>query len=452
MTSNVKIPSDEKLRGWVRNCDPQRPIDHPDDPFYVPFDGDSSLRGSDHIAGLYDTIALSEAHSCQLFSGFSGTGKSTELWRLTHLLEEKGFVVLLVNSSDYHDLNHALTIEDLMVIVAGSFAEATDRALGRASTTATASYWDRFQAFLDREVQLDIKIPTGVADLRLGIKHAKEFWLKVREALASSPSRLKAHCHSEIQRHVAELTKAKRPTRGVVFIFDNLEKLSSDLFKFREVMASIVQVLTDYPDFLRLPDCHVIYTIPPYVQLVQPNLKAQYDRTSLVLPAVKVLEPGEDHEPFGPGVAALRDLVSKRIDLDEVFGDRLDLLDQLIRYSGGHIRTLITFVRDLVYDARRQGLPTTDAAIERVVQPFREQAGLSIWRESVPLLERILNTGSLEGLAHDEYPYLAHLMDNYVVLCYRNGDGWYEVHPLVRDTVRRLAEDHTADRSELDTR
>jgi hypothetical protein len=34
-------------------------------------------------------------------------------------------------------------------------------------------------------------------------------------------------------------------------------------------------------------------------------------------------------------------------------------------------------------------------------------------------------------------------MDSYIVLCYRNGDGWYEIHPLVRDYVQRLARELT---------
>jgi hypothetical protein len=43
-----------------------------------------------------------------------------------------------------------------------------------------------------------------------------------------------------------------------------------------------------------------------------------------------------------------------------------------------------------------------------------------------------------------EHPYLARFMENHTVLCYRNGDGWYEIHPLVRATVERLARQQKA--------
>ncbi|MCP4659608.1 MAG: hypothetical protein GY856_29755 [bacterium] len=38
-----------------------------------------------------------------------------------------------------------------------------------------------------------------------------------------------------------------------------------------------------------------------------------------------------------------------------------------------------------------------------------------------------------------DFATLAHYMDDYLVLCYRNDEGWFEVHPLVREHVRRLA-------------
>ena len=101
---------------------------------------------------------------------------------------------------------------------------------------------------------------------------------------------------------------------------------------------------------------------------------------------------------------------------------------------------LISFIRELLIRARRRGLPPTENEIERVVQPFREQAGVAIRHESIPLLDRILRQGTIEGIREEEYPYLARFMDNYVVLCYRNGDGWYEVHPLAREIVERAAQ------------
>jgi hypothetical protein len=434
----------DTLRRWIANCDPQAPIDPSDERYFdldrVNVGGEVlSLRGDDHIEGLYDGVTLSQGQSCQLFSGFSGTGKSTELRRLARLLENDGYSVLLVNAQDYHDLGHPLAIEDLLVIIAGAFGDATTERLG--SDVLKDSYWQRLAELVKQDVQLgDVKLPLGIADLKIGIKHANSFWVKAREALAISPGQLRDHSHRFIQKCAAKITNAESPSRGVVFVLDSLERLTAPIPHFRDVMNSVLQVLLEYPEFLRLPDCHVIYTVPPYVHLINPALKARYDRSSLVLPAIKVLERGERFEPYSPGIDALAELVGRRLPLEQVFGNRRDLLDRLIVYSGGHVRTLIWFVRELVFRSRRRGLPPSEDDIERVVQPFREQARMAIWRETVPLLESILRKGTVESIREEDYAYLARFMDEFVVLCYRNGDGWYEIHPLIREFVQELAD------------
>jgi hypothetical protein len=442
----IKAPpvSDEILKGWISACDPREPIE-PGDRRYLDLDRieidgrQVRLRGDVHVDGLLDVITLSEGVSCQLFSGFSGTGKSTELRRLKQHLEETGYQVLLADAQEYHDLNHELTIEDLTVIIAGAFGDAAMQRLGKDKDPGREGYWQRLQDFLEQDVEISgLKVP-GVPDLKVGIKHANPFWLEVRDALAMAPGRLREHCHRYIQRCVDALARAAPQSRGVVFIFDSLERLSAQLPQFREVMESAARVLTNNPQTLRLPGCHVVYSVPPYVQLVSPGLKTLYDRAGLVLPAIKVAERGPDGAPFRPGIETMMRLIGLRIPIEQVFGDRRDLLERLIVYSGGHVRMLIAFVRELLYRSHRRGLPPDDEEIEQIVQPYREQYSLVISRESLPLLLRILDQGTVEGLGEQEYGFLGRFMDSYVVLCYRNGDGWYEVHSLARQLVSRLA-------------
>lgn len=140
----------------------------------------------------------------------------------------------------------------------------------------------------------------------------------------------------------------------------------------------------------------------------------------------------------------------RRIPLDQVFGARLDLLEKLVVYSGGHVRTLITFIKELLFHSHRSGLPVEMKDIERVVQPFREQARIAIWRRSVPLLDRIRRSGKVAGIRESEYADLVRYMETYVVLCYRNGDGWFEIHPLVRDYVRELTDEIAAEKATED--
>jgi len=433
---------DDTLRRWLADCDPYRPLpleDHRYFDFNEPVPGtDRPLRGRDHIAYLKDAIELSEDGSCQLFSGFGGTGKSTELARLAEDLEGTGYSVLLVNGQDYHDLNHPLAIEDLMVLIAGSFGDATERRLGK--KVKVAGYWERLRDFVRRlEVsEVGLTVIPDVADLKIGIKNEKSFWVDIREALNRAPQKLREFSHRYIQECVRLIEQVDQPSKGVVFILDSMEKLSALPPDFHQTMESVFRVLVDFPDFLHLPRCHVIYTVPPYVQLINPTLTEKY-RVAHVLPSIKVLERDAKVRPYRPGVEALAELLRRRIPVDEIFAGRPDLLERLILASAGHVRTLIAFVRDLLFQARRRGLPPTDADVEEILQPFRQQARMRVWRESAPLLQRILETQTIEGIRKEEYETVARFMDSYLVLCYRNGEDWYEVHPLVREHVTRLA-------------
>ncbi len=424
---------------WIANCDPQVPID-PDDERYLDFeqfDDDGSLRGEDHITGLYDGVTLRPAPSCQLFSGFRGTGKTTELRRLKQLLEAEGYVVLLVDARNYHDLHHPLTVEDLAVFVAAAFGDATAELLEK--DVVKESYYGRLKDLLKSDVIPDVKVPMGVMDLKIGVRNAKPFWVTIRDALAASPEKLREHSHGFIRRCVRRILKTRPEPEGVVFVVDSLEKLSGlTPADFPGVMNSLLRVFRDAPDLLRIPSCHVIYSMPPYARIVSPRLASQF-RMSLVLPAIKVFERGEDPAPFAPGVRALSELVARRIPVDKVFGPRRDLLERLVTYSGGHIRMLIVFVQELLYGAARRGLPPAEKDVERAVQPFREQAQMAVRRSGVPILERVLHHGSIASHDDDLDPMVAQFLDDFIVLCYRNGGGWYEVHPLVRDYVRELA-------------
>ncbi|MCP4664101.1 MAG: hypothetical protein GY856_52625 [bacterium] len=55
------------------------------------------------------------------------------------------------------------------------------------------------------------------------------------------------------------------------------------------------------------------------------------------------------------------------------------------------------------------------------------------------ILERIAREGRIEEIPKDLHHKVADFMDSHLVLCYRNADDWYQVHPLVHDFVLELA-------------
>lgn len=434
-----------EVKNWLSACSPDQPIESKD-PRYVPLHafktggGVVSLRGEDPILPVFDTITLSSAKSCQLFSGYIGTGKSTELKRLAQLLKDKGYIVLYSDAQHYHDLAHPLAIEELLVILAGAFGEAAAEHLKKKDLIAK-SYWQRFLEFLQTEINPEsVTVNVGVADLKLNLMHGRPFWLKVRDALGTIIDRLRHDAHEFVGEVVATLKRRFPKAPGVVFLFDSLERLRGPENEFKATMDSIVRVLIQYADFLQLPGCHVVLTVPPYAALIRPDLSDKYDNLFRVLPAIKVLERGPDEAPFPDGILAMATIVEQRIPADRVFGAaRRELLQKLIISSGGHVRTLLLFLRELLMGTLRGGLPVTETQVDRVIELYAERARNSIRPEGVHLLDSVRRRTTLDEIQDTELGLLARYIDSHLVLCYQNGEGWFEVHPLVRDHVRRRA-------------
>ncbi len=79
------------LKELYRRCDPREPL-KPDDSRYQPIY--SGGHCEDPVARLRTRVEFAEIESLQLFSGFNGSGKTTELFRLRRDLEKEGAIVL----------------------------------------------------------------------------------------------------------------------------------------------------------------------------------------------------------------------------------------------------------------------------------------------------------------------------------------------------------------------
>lgn len=433
----------EELRAWNKACDPHVPIGR-SNPYFVDFNcfeyeqQTLSLRGATTETGLstlVDAILMAEgSESCHLFSGFSGTGKSSELLGLEQELADQGYAVLIADSLEYLNLRRPLEIAELLVVTAAAFGDVAARIVGRGA--AKPGYLARFVDFVKQDVDLEnIAIPTGLDDLKVGINFNQPFWIQARDKLAASVGKLREHARAYVAELVEDIREHRERTEGVVFVLDSLEKVrGTQPEEFEDVLASVIEVFGNQAALLRFP-LHMVYTIPPYVR--QLEIGTAYDHVTEVLPVIRVHQRGSD-DPYEPGVEALSEVVRRRIPVARIFGEDEALLRRLVICSGGHVRLLLTLVRDTLLRAKRSGLPVDAATIERVLQPHREVVERTLWRERLPILRDVLDHQELPGMSRTQLPLLAALLDDYTVLCYRNGDGWYDVHPLARTKLREL--------------
>ena len=379
-------------------------------------------------------IQLHEGESCQLFSGFRGTGKSTELLRLKAQLEKDDYTVLLIDLFDCHDMEHLLAIEDLVVILAAAVGDwANKEGLG----TIVDEFWEELSSFFKTELALsEVKLSVKPVELKFGVRNASPFWKEARGKLATSLNGLVKQAHAFIEQKVQKIQKA-RNGNPVVLIFDSLEKLGGSEANFRDTMDSVIRVFSQFPSYLRLPKCHVIYTIPPYATIMDPHVEEHYDCSLLKpLPAIKITEKGPDGPGYEPGYAALRSLVDKRVPLEQLFGKDTSGINLLIKFSGGHVRTLIRMMRELLLRFGDEPFPLGLTQVRKVVNDFQEKVVLSVRPEGVAMLETIRKTNSITDVRDDELELLARYMDHHMVLCYQNGDGWFQIHELIKNNVQ----------------
>lgn len=103
------------LDDLYRNCNPDIPL-QADDPRYVEL---SEVRGtkviSDLIARRIGRSDNDNFHQ-QLLTGHRGSGKSTELFRLKKTLEDKGFVVVYIDTEEQLDISDINYLDVLLCI------------------------------------------------------------------------------------------------------------------------------------------------------------------------------------------------------------------------------------------------------------------------------------------------------------------------------------------------
>lgn len=199
----------------------------------------------------------------------------------------------------------------------------------------------------------------------------------------------------------------------------------------------MAQLFFHSPDILKLPLCHTIYTIPPYLAFINPGIAEVYDGRLHVLPSVKLRSRPPQREPYQPGIDALEAVIAERVDLDALFGEqRKDCVTRLIRASGGNLRDLFVLLTGPIMAAVDDGLPVGLAHVERTIQ---KQAGprRMLLKGPFEILSEVREHGDLTSIGDGRLGDFAAAMDQHLLLCHWNGDFWYDVHPIIESSLDR---------------
>ncbi len=430
---------------WHGNCDPDTASTSGEDgrpDWYVPLDrwpdpvtgNEERLRGDVAHDALLREINLrsnSGKGSAQLFAGFRGTGKSTELARLADSLRGQGdYAVLQVQAEAWYHMVDAPSVEEMGLLLVGAIGhEATER-FG-VETLKRRSVWERMKEMLDgASVSPELKVGLIGAELQFVFKaHDGTFRRKLHGLLGDRPQDLKLFVHSIVEEVVAALA----PLQLVVLV-DGLEKFKAGPERIGAVYAEVADLFYAQAELLRLPRCHLVYTVPPYLEAAKPRVGEAYGGRVRLLPSVRVHGPQPERKPDEAGIRALAELLGRRVDLAALFGPLAGGCTRaLIEASGGHVRDLFMLMRETILAGYEDPLPLSANRTQEAIATWRSGPASHPWpARTLELLQRIDADPLLAVLPDDDLSAFAVAMDQFLVLAYRNGVTWYDVHPLVR--------------------
>ena len=406
-------------------CDGNIPLQGPDHRLFVDL---TNARGGDRIAEVERRIRWAPVGTYEkhLVTGHAGSGKSTELNRLAHELQEdkdgRSFHVVMF------DINQHLDPSDIQLpeLVAALFSALwSDPVLNVPSLAAAKHLGKQFIAWAKSlGIELGSDLAKEIPALGTLLRNA-DLQRRFREKAWDYTARVIEQMGDLIQ-EIRNTLVAREGIDDIVIIIDNLEKMLC-----REVGGRTnyeLLFIEQLPKLETLP-VHMVMTFPVSLHADQTQLRAAYaNAVAIQIPMVRVRQRlGHEDDPVG--LQALREFLGRRLDLDCVFAGQ-NAIDQAIRGSGGCVRDLLRIVASAVVEKGSIPINSEDIAralsrlaadLERVLQG----------RPVLPSLHVVERTGSLpaEINATDR----KWLLQNLIVIEY-NGEVWYDVHPLARRT------------------
>ncbi len=425
--ADAQIQPADNLEDVIFLFNPQRALDDEYLRFYV----DRGSPARQHMATLLEVNDLQRGQPVKLlFTGHSGSGKSTELNRLCQDLEPNYFVAKVSTSSIVQPTD--LTAVDVVLIAAMAlFRAATDeKVVGRAPAQRLSDLWQGMSDFVRDRVFGKLPYREPAEGLELGAKVSAlvfEFETKYKTEAASREQireRMKDRL-SEVFERVNELADFIRVTTGrpVVLVFDDTDKPDPQRAR---------QLFFDNATTLRSFGSSVIYTF---------NIALWYDRDfnqhkeqygqRVLLPNIGLRR--RDGAPNEEGWRLMQQILQRR--MHEMMATD-DATRALIGASGGLVRTLIGLTQFAAVNALGRGVRRIEPVdVERAVVELRNDFIAALASTDYELLaarhadKRLSKNSGVQDL-----------LQALALLQYEDENGtWCDVHPVVEKLLQERA-------------
>jgi energy-coupling factor transporter ATP-binding protein EcfA2 len=350
------------------------------DRYYVDL---GAARKNDAIININSTLELQEPaqHSAILFTGHRGCGKSTEL-RLLQRKWQENFHVIYLESDKITDIND-IQYTDIYLLIA-QYLEYEMRQLKIELNKKIVEDIEQWFAEVIEELQMSKDIEVAVAGeitisnsgllpiprlakflakLNSQIKGSTKDKTTIRRVIEKDLSRLTTSINLLLHDAEKKLIKKKPGCKGLLLVFDNLDRCPPHVAD---------KLFFDYAAQLQAIDCTIVYTVPIASLYSSSGIAKTFDKPYIV--SMVNIYQYEKNKPdllaYQPqGLDSLVELLDKRIDVDRVFETR-DILLDIVRASGGHVRDLMKMVRQACLTAigRKHNQVQSDDALYAINQ------------------------------------------------------------------------------------
>jgi hypothetical protein len=401
--------------------------------------------GWEVVRELGRKITRSKQHTCQLYTGHRGVGKSTELLRLREYLEQQKYFVVYF-AADNEDIEpQDAEYADVLFACTRHLVEAIKLKAHNPLLTWMKERWESLKDLALTEVSFEGLSLEGqisqFAKITANLRATPDKRRELRQKINANTTSLVDALNDFIQEAQKSLPS---DCRGLVMVADNLDRIVET--KQEGEPSNYDEIYLNRSEILRGLKCHVIYTVP--ISMVYSEratrLEDNYDKPD-VLPMIMVKNP--DGSVNANGLAKLRELICRRIalvdpklvqtldgkvegfDAPSVF-DSPETLNQLCLMSGGHVRNLMQLIQKSI--EWTDELPITVQAVRRAVEEARETYRRGIQEHQWEILARVCYLKQADN--NEEH---LRLLLNRCLLEYRYYDEqetlqiWCNVHPLI---------------------
>ncbi|MBI4384627.1 MAG: ATP-binding protein [Nitrospinae bacterium] len=431
MTEPVKTATQAtQLSEFSRFCSPN-PLDESTWDRFVETD---EARGGHDVLRLIQQFkdrSASPDPVLAVFSGHTGSGKSTELARVKKALENE-YLVVAANIADRYSLP-SIDYRQLLFYCADRLIDVADQvkaAIGGTEEKQLLSWFDNKEITEVEKEGREIKTEGGA-----GIDLLKSLFLKFSGKLYSggeTKEKVSKHIEERLDglrlnmQIIVEAINKKITPKRLLLVLEGLDKIE-DRDQGRKIFFEHRRQLIDIP-------CSIIFTFPIALWYDQEagmqNFPVRY-----VLPMIPVSDPPNGKTgKAGRGRKILADIVYRRIDKSPGL-IAPEALDCMIEKSGGLIRDLLYLLRESALGAQIGGrgkIEFHDA--EDAVKRLRAEYANRISPSSRLAMEDVENTLARPWptSAPQQTEAFKALLQNLCILEY-NGERWFDLHPLVRE-------------------